>query len=142
QFRRAVAELGIAERTTSPELRFPERTVLLLRANETQLLRLLDLADQLAELRAAREPCSYFIHTENREQAEWVQELLKRASFDPSSNVSVCILDSGINSGHPMIAPALAAEDMHTVISEWGTHDHHHMGHGTRMAGIAIYGDV
>ena len=143
QFHHTAASLGILEGNITHILKFPERWVLLLFANKTQLLGLIDHADKIAEFRAARETCSYFVNeAENREQAEWVRALLDRASFDPASNVSICILDSGINSGHPMIAPALAPEDMHTVNPKWGTHDHHSRGHGTRMAGIAIYGDV
>ncbi len=142
KFRTVVSGLGIHERETSSVLIFPERSVLLLNANQEQLLRLLLVSDQLAELRAARETCSYFYEVDNQEQAEWVEDLMKRVTFDDPSNVSVCILDNGINSGHPMISPVLSTDDLHTVKAEWGKEDHHRFGHGTSMAGISIFGDV
>lgn len=141
QFRQAALKLDILMGNVAQILKFPERWVMLIYANQTQLLALIDYADKIAEFRAARETCSYFVETENREQAEWVQGLLERSSFDPSSNISVCILDGGVNSGHPMISPALDSGDLHTVEAEWGNHDYNG-GHGTGMAGIAIYGDV
>ncbi len=52
----------------------------------------------------------------------------------------VCLLDTGVNNGHPLIAPALADSDLHTVEPAWGTDDAE--GHGTAMAGLALAGDL
>lgn len=51
----------------------------------------------------------------------------------------VCILDSGINSNHPLLQPAMA-ESASFVDGEEGEMDL--AGHGTAVAGIALYGDV
>lgn len=143
QFREGVAALGIPMGNDKQILKFPERWVFLIYANKAQLLALIDHADKIAEFRAARETCFYFVNeADNAEQAAWVRNLLDRSKFNPNSDISICILDRGINSGHPMIAPVLAAEDMHAVDPTWGTNDHDRHGHGTGMAGIAIYGDV
>ncbi len=45
-----------------------------------------------------------------------------------------------VNRGHPLLAPALAAQDLHTVEPAWGTDDNH--GHGTEMAGLALAGNL
>jgi hypothetical protein len=81
---------------------------------------------------------------ENREQAEWVQDLLQRCHVDLDTNVALCILDTGVNNGHPLLAPVLQDTDCLTVNPEWGKHDHDREGngHGTRMAGTAAYGDL
>lgn len=50
------------------------------------------------------------------------------------------MLDTGINNGHPLIAPALADTDLHSVEPGWGVEDGH--GHGTQMAGLALAGDL
>ena len=69
------------------------------------------------------------------------QQALERYSFngDPESP-HVCLLDTGINRGHPLIAPVLHAADLHSVEPTWGNSDE--VGHGTEMAGIAIAGNL
>ena len=58
--------------------------------------------------------------------------------------MAVCLLDTGVNNGHPLLAPVLRDEDCLSVNPDWGGHDHDsaNHGHGTRMAGIAAYGDL
>src|SRR5690606_26296179 len=53
---------------------------------------------------------------------------------------AACILDTGITPGHPLLEIAVAAEGCTTVDAAWGAHDHN--GHGTEMAGLALYGDL
>ncbi|MGY8681838.1 S8 family serine peptidase [Bradyrhizobium sp. UFLA05-153] len=44
---------------------------------------------------------------------------------------------------HSLIEPALAAEDCHTIKPAWGSDDTPAwQGHGTRMAGVGLYGDL
>ena len=52
----------------------------------------------------------------------------------------VCLLDTGVNRGHWLLAPALAGADLHTVEPGWGTDDAD--GHGTEMAGLALGGNL
>lgn len=140
EFRQVLQDVGIAERETRSLLIFPERAVILVWANGPQLTRLIDHADVLAELRRAKESASFFVEMENRDQAEWTQDLLDRTTFDNASNVAVCILDSGVNQGHPLLIPVLDPGDCQTVQAHWGLADHER--HGTRMAGLAAYGDL
>ncbi len=52
----------------------------------------------------------------------------------------MCIVDTGVNAGHPLLEPALSKDDQHTYDPSWGVHDDD--GHGTGMAGIALHGDL
>ncbi|GAA5481315.1 hypothetical protein Hsar01_00522 [Haloferula sargassicola] len=47
-----------------------------------------------------------------------------------------------MNRGHPLIAPGLHKDDMHTVDPPSGTADHPAAPHGTQMAGLALYGNL
>jgi hypothetical protein len=125
-------------------VRFPERSVKVIYATQRQLERLTTRSDDIAEYRRAKETAAYWTEMKNHEQAEWVRDLLERSSVDPDTKVAVCILDSGVNNGHPLLEPVLRDEDCLTVNPEWGVHDHDtdNQGHGTRMAGIAAYYDL
>jgi len=125
-------------------VRFPERAVKVIRVSRQQLERLTILSDDIAEYRRAKDAASFWTKMENREQAEWVEELIQRSHTDFETNVAVCILDTGVNNGHPLIAPVLKDEDCLTVNQDWGVHDHDRTGsgHGTRMAGLSAYGDI
>lgn len=57
---------------------------------------------------------------------------------DPKST-GVCVIDSGVMQGHPMIGPALG--DSVSFPSEIGDPTDKE-GHGTKVSGIALYGDV
>ena len=121
-------------------LKFPERTVKLIRANRTQLEGIVEFSDHVAELRSGKEVATFYITMENALQTDAVQNILSRTEFDEHTDVVVCILDTGINNGHSLINPVLADSDLHTVDPNWGTHDHD--GHGTWMAGVVTYGDI
>ncbi|MGF6991347.1 hypothetical protein M2150_002622 [Lachnospiraceae bacterium PM6-15] len=122
------------------ELHFPERIVFLIRANKTQLTNLISTCEYIAEFRRAPEPTDFFNELQAAEQREWVEELAKRTHFS-DSNTSICLLDTGLNGGHPLLAPAIKdSGNVQSVIQSWGSDDHY--GHGTEMAGIALYNDL
>lgn len=139
-FRTLLFESGIQEHEHQPILRFPERSVLLIFANAPELTSLISRSDLIAELRAARELPTFFLELSNRDQAEWCQNLVDRLDLRLEGNVSICILDQGVNRGHPLIDPLLSSNDLHAYDPAWGTADHG--GHGTLMAGLTGYGDL
>ena len=58
-------------------------------------------------------------------------------------NIAVRSLDSGVRRTHPLLEPALAEADRHTINPAWGADDTPAwQGHGTRMAGVTLYGDL
>lgn len=124
----------------SGTVKFPERAVKVVLADREQLAQLTTLSDDIAEYRLAKQTAAFWTEMENREQAEWVVDLQSRLRVDEGSDVSVCILDTGVNNGHPLLSPILDDGDCQAVMSRWGTHDHD--GHGTLMAGVAAYGDL
>ncbi len=121
-------------------LTFPERTVVLAEGSLDQFASSLDFLDTLAELRRVGDVGSFFTRQTPEEQSTWARDLAARTTAPPKDAVAVCILDTGVNRAHALLAPVLAAKDMHACKPQWGTDDHD--GHGTEMAGIAAYGDL
>lgn len=121
-------------------IRFPERSVKIILANQDQLKTICRLSDDIAEYRRAKETAAFWLDQNNKEQAEWVQTILSRLEVDLSSDVAICILDTGVNNEHPLLQPVLASQDCHSADPQWGTHDHDK--HGTLMAGVSTYGDI
>jgi len=121
-------------------IRFPERAVKIVHATRTQLEMITALSDDIAEYRRAKETAEFWLDLSNREQTEWVENILDRLDVASGSDVAVCILDTGVNYGHPLIKPVLDPEDCQCVEPLWGSHDHDK--HGTLMAGVSAYGDL
>ena len=128
--------------TAPGELRFPERTVLLVRASLEQLQSSVMMLNSIAELRRAKETADFFDSMEPDEQGQWLEALVARTGYAGTSDTAphVCLLDTGVNRGNPLLGPALAEADLHSVEPGWGVTDDH--GHGTRMAGLALCGDL
>lgn len=124
------------------ELVFPERTVLLVFGSVDQMTHSMMILNHVAELRRAKETADFFDRSTPEEQVQWLEEFFKRAHFTQVNRQVpyICLLDTGVNNGHPLIAPALADADLHTVVPGWGTDDSE--GHGTAMAGLALAGDL
>lgn len=118
---------------------FPERLVVLIKVDKEQLSKLLIYCDQIAEFRRVRETAKFWVEQLNKDQSGWVRDLKERLSVDDKSNIFVCILDTGINNGHELIAPILSDDDCHSV-KDWEADDKE--GHGTLMSGLVIYGDL
>ena len=124
------------------ELIFPERTVLLAHASVDQMQRSMVTLNTIAELRRAKETAEFFDSLQPDEQADWLEELLQRVGRADETNQTpfVCLLDTGVNRGHPLVSPSLQSRDLHTVEPAWGTGDTN--GHGTKMAGVALAGNL
>ena len=121
-------------------IEFPERIVKLVYASEEQLSDITNNSDDIAEYRRGKTTAEFLLSQKPYEQAEWVENLLERVSVDRESNVSICLLDTGVNNGHPLIDPILSDDSCQAVKSQWKVHDHD--SHGTLMAGLAAYGDL
>jgi len=125
-------------------LSFPERTVTLIYTTAQNLIDLIGRNPNIAEFRAVHDPVHFFMNLENKEQREWVANLASRIESDESTNISICLLDTGVNNGHILLAPFLSNSDLHAFDSNWGVHDNTqpHQQHGTLVSGIAVYGDL
>jgi hypothetical protein len=130
-------------------VRFPERDVKLVRASVTKLAILMQETDGVAELRIASDTPAFFLRESNADAADWIEDLLSRvAPLNEGAEIQVviCILDSGITHEHPLLRPRIDRADVLTVDPTWGTVDGGTAsdggGHGTGMAGLALYGDL
>jgi hypothetical protein len=125
-------------------LLLPEATIHLLQATLEQLQGSVELLDCFCELRAPAVGAAEFDDMEPAEQSEWVAAATAHLEAPPANAPAVCLLDTGINHGHPLLAPVMAPNGLHTYLPAWGTDDHHKngQGHGTQMGGLAAYGDL
>jgi hypothetical protein len=138
----SLQKLDVSER----RLQFDERIVTLVKARPNELASSIDVLNDLAEVHRAKETAALFVDMGPDEQADWAKELLARVTSPGGDAPAACILDTGVNRGHPLLEVAVAAEDCTAVDPTWGDHDDgggpDMMGHGTQMAGLALYGDL
>jgi hypothetical protein len=138
EFRHTAELVGL--RLSQGELVFPERTVVLMAGMQRQIKQSMMLLNSVAELRRAKETAEFFDSLLPTEQREWVDELLQRTTTRRGELPYVCVLDTGMNNGHPLLSRSLHDSDLHTIEPATGVYDDN--GHGTRMAGISLYGDL
>lgn len=132
----AIQQIEVAAR----RLQFEDRTVTLVHGTAAQLAASVDVLNDVAEVRKAKETATVFADMAPADQGEWAKELRARIALPSADAPAVCVLDTGVTRGHPLIDASLDASDCHSCDPAWGTHDHH--GHGTEMAGLALYGDL
>lgn len=119
-------------------VRFPEVTAILAKGNLEQWSRVDGLFRNLAEFRRAKIVASEFIELAPSDQAEFIKDLLDRTTFAGEGAPAVTILDTGVNRGHPLLAPALSERDLQAAEEGWHPNDVD--GHGTEIAGVALFG--
>jgi hypothetical protein len=74
-----------------------------------------------------------------RDQDEYAYDLAERGKPPPLDAPAVCHLDTGVRQSHVLLAGSLASADVLSVVNDDGVDRH---GHGTRMAGLALYGPL
>jgi hypothetical protein len=124
----------------SRRLVFDDRVVVLAFATAEALAASNALLSDLAELRRAHEVTGFFEGLSTADQADWIRAMLPALTPAPPNAPAVCVLDTGVNRGHPLLSPVIWASDVHTADPGWLASDHD--GHGTSMAGLAAYGDL
>ena len=122
------------------KIEFEERTVFLVKANESDLKNLIELTNVVTEIRLAPETAHFFIDLPNKEQSEWADDLKTRTEINKANNVSVSILDTGINDKNKILSDFFDEQGISSYNPEWNTTDNN--GHGTNLAGIAAYFNI
>jgi hypothetical protein len=146
EYDKIISQLGLVDaQISNQELIFPEHFIKLVKASPRQLSESLFLLDNLAELRKPKETADFFTNLNMLEKEDAVNELQTRIENHTNENsVAVCILDSGVQNQHPLLSDFLPESNLFSYKPEdWGTHDGWPRGgHGTGMAGLALYGDL
>lgn len=126
-------------RRLSPRLRLQDRLIVWIEAPRSTLEILLFTSVPVTEIRAPG-----FLDTiedlNRDEQQEFVIDLADRIRAASESAPAVCHLDTGVLRTHVLLRDSLTAADHHTIIGTSGN-DADPQGHGTSMAGLALYGD-
>jgi Subtilase family len=135
-----LAEIELGRR----KLEFDDRIVVLVRATPRDLGGAIDILDDIAEFRRAKDLAAFLVNESAAVQGDWVRELAGRIQGPERNAVAVTVLDSGVTQGHPLLAVALDRSDVHAVDPAWGGNDDggSQPGHGTQMAGLALYDDL
>ncbi len=121
---------------------FPERSIISVKVNLEELEELINSFPFIAEIRKSEELNSYWLDSGWKESEEWVKDLIERVSFNTDTNNYITVIDSGVNNGNPLISPVLSDNDKLTCNINWGVNDIGARGHGTKMSGVAVYGDL
>jgi hypothetical protein len=119
-------------------IRFLDRTVILVYGTKQQMSRSINLLGSIAEVRKVKDTADFFTRMNRIDQQEWINNTVEQLTLPAGDAPRVCILDTGVNDGHPLLSPA--TKGTHSYSPVWGTDDPD--GHGTSMAGLALYGDL
>jgi len=123
--------------TAARTVEFPKRTVAAVRTTVASLRDALSSRLPMAEVRFAsliQSPAE--LHPET--QRQWVEDLLERVNPAPREAPAVCLLDTGVYQ-HSLFAGSLDPGDILHVVGPDGVDRN---GHGTEMAGVALFGDL
>jgi Subtilase family len=123
-------------------LTFPEQTVVQVTASREALSPLVHQSVGVMALAKPSTTAEFFDALPIEEQDQWTSDLLSRTTFARIDHLTrwITLLDTGVSVGHPLIASALHSADRFAANPAWSVEDVH--GHGTGMAGLALYGDL
>ncbi|HCT77519.1 MAG TPA: subtilisin family serine protease [Micromonosporaceae bacterium] len=125
-------------RISDRRLDLVDRTVMWIEARWDDLQVLPFTAIPVAELRRPE-----FVDTvedlPRNDQDELTTDLVERTTSAARDMPVVCHLDSGVRRSHVLLAQSLDPADLHSVVGDSGID---RQGHGTRMAGLALYGPL
>lgn len=137
--KKSLTDAGIQQNNRT--LVFPDHLVTLIKGTASDLEVLLH-SDQLAELRKPLVTADFFTSLEVEEQEEFIEELIQRTEKIKNSNISVSLLDSGVNRSNILLSNFIEEKNLDTINLSWGTNDSFRSGHGTPMAGLILFGDL
>jgi hypothetical protein len=129
--------------TNSRLLVFPENIVGLIKATPEELGERLLYVDNLAEIRKPIETADFFTNLDKDWEGDFIDDLRDRINNQiEMNNVSVCLLDSGVNRVNPLLVDLIPERNLDSINPTWTNSDSYRHGHGTPMAGLIIYGDL
>lgn len=137
-FRKVAEDIG--DITISDySLFFPDGEVCLVRCSLKSLRKLELITKAISGFRFPESPVSVFSNASPSAQQDFANTLRARVG-NSSDNTAVCILDTGIHITHSLLSNFINDKDIDAYHPDWDKHDQD--GHGTQMAGLALYGDL
>lgn len=128
---------------TEKALAFPDEVVVLARTSRDALARWMRQTGAVLELRRPEIPA--ILGLAPHDQAGLVADLAAKLLIKLGAT-AICLLDAGVTRGHALVAPAADPADVQAYEPTWPVDDLSApgpaRGHGTAMAGLALYGDL
>ena len=119
---------------------FVDRKIVLVSGTAANLSRSIEILGMIAELRQPKNSAAFFTEMNSIQQQDVIAGFVARTTPPAANAPYVCLFDSGVNHGHPLLAQVAAENDMHAYKPDWGNHDW--KDHGTPMAALASFGDL
>lgn len=137
-FEAAVSALGL--QLSGRRTEFVDILVYNVIATKAALTRLIGSSAAVVELRGASNFIAEHADLPPPERIAQYQSLAARVAPPPPGAPWVTLLDSGVNQANALLSPALPAARCLAATRAWDPMDPD--GHGTKMAGVALYGDL
>ena len=118
-------------------LTFPDSVVVLVHTTANELSTILNTSATPRELHHAR-VTSEILRVEHSFQGDLVFDLRDRIEAASPTSAAVCVLDTGVMSGHPLLQSSV--DSVQSALS--GTAAGDLAGHGTEMSGLALLGNL
>lgn len=118
-------------------LTFPDNVVALVETTGAELAELLTTNAIPSELHRPR-VAAEILRVEPLDQDEFATDLAGRIKGADPDAAAVCVLDTGVMSGHPLLTASI--DRSLSALDGVGSADLH--GHGTKMAGLALFADL
>ncbi|WP_181529616.1 S8 family peptidase [Ensifer adhaerens] len=137
-FQKALGALEIE--TDGRVTEFVETAVRNVRATPEEMQHLIRKSGAVAELRSASAFASDYMSASPDGQQGMITSLAQRLVAAPRGAPRIAILDTGVNPTNELLTASLPRARCYTVSDDWDISDHE--GHGTKMAGVALFGDL
>jgi hypothetical protein len=122
------------------ETEFPTATVIRMRGKYDDLSNLLIATAAVIEIRPASKVVPPPMDLTPLERVALVRAIKDRLQLAPDGCALTTILDTGVRYQHALLQGSLPPTRAHTILPAWPPEDV--LGHGTQMAGAALFGDL
>ena len=126
--------------TSGAVTRFVDVSVWNVTATRAQLRRLVNTSAAVVELRGASGFRADDSDLADRTRHGDAEAIARRVRPALASAPRITLLDTGVNRQNPLLRRSLPQSRCHAAEPAWGTSDED--GHGTKMAGVALFGDL